>query len=151
MFSLLFGLVRCNDTTAVEKETATDGVVIRSGTSFGMCMGYCLKDLEISGTQAKFTQKSHRDDTKYPARTCTRTLSSNLANEYNLTAQLNEFRKLPAVIGCPDCADGGAEYVEIQVSEVIHRVKFEHGKTIPGFDALVKGLRTQREAFTDCK
>lgn len=149
--SLLGFAARCTDQPLVSAEIPSDTVIIRSGTSFGMCIGYCVKDMELIGTQATFTKRSYRDEAKYPTRTCTKVISADKASALKALAQLNEFRKQPEVIGCPDCADGGAEYVEIQVGEVKHRVKFEYGKTIPGFEALVKDLRAQRDLFSDCE
>jgi len=148
---ILMGLVRCSDQSSVTAENvAGETVIIRSGTSFGMCIGYCVKEIELVATSATFTKKSRPDPAKYPTRTCTKSVSVNKAAELTSMAQFNEFRKLPETLGCPDCADGGAEYVEIQVGELRHRVTFEYGKTIPGFETLVKDLRIQRDLFNDC-
>ncbi len=38
---------------------------------------------------------------------------------------LGEFLKLDAVIGCPDCDDGGTEWIEIRSIDKIHKVAFE--------------------------
>lgn len=147
---MLMGLAQCSEQPAVTTDPA-ESIVIRSGTSFGMCIGYCTKDMELVGTKAMFTKNSFRDPAKYPTRTCTKMLTESKAANLNSLARFNEFRKQPEVIGCPDCADGGAEYIEIQVGEVRHRVKFEYGKTIPGFEILVKELRVQRDLFNDCE
>lgn len=150
-FMLFTGLMRCSDQSSVTAESATDPVIIRSGTSFGFCAGYCNTDMELAGTKATFSKSSPRQPAKYPTRTCTKTLTSNKAADLNVLAQFTEFRKQPEVIGCPDCADGGMEYVEIQVGEIRHKVKFDYGKTIPGFETLVKELRAQRDLFNDCE
>lgn len=40
----------------------------------------------------------------------------------------NTFRKLPAVVGCPDCADGGAEWLEVRLTDgTLHKVTYEYG------------------------
>ena len=151
LFSLIvMGLAQCSEQPVVTADTATKSVIIRSGTSFGFCAGYCNKDMVLTGTTATFTKSSPRDPAKYPARTCTKTLTTNKGVDLNVLAQFTQFRKQPEVIGCPDCADGGTEYVEIQVGELRHKVKFDYGKTIPGFEALVKELRTQRDLFGTC-
>ena len=36
------------------------------------------------------------------------------------------FRNLEEVIGCPDCADGGAEWIEITTKDLNHKVTFEY-------------------------
>ncbi len=148
---ILMGLAQCSEQPSVTADTKADTVIIRSGTSFGFCAGYCNKDMELIGTKATFTKSSPRDPAKYPTRICIKTLATNKAADLNVMAQFTEFRKQPEVIGCPDCADGGMEYIEVQVGELRHKVKFDYGKTIPGFDALVKELRTQRDSFNDCE
>ncbi len=149
---LLMGLVRCSDQPLVTAENAAaESVVIRSGTSFGMCMGYCNKDMELVGNTATYTKSSLRDPAKYPTRTCTQTMTESKAANLSSLTKFTEFLKLPESIGCPDCADGGAEYLELQLGQQKHRVTFENGKTIPGFETLVKELRTQRDLFSDCQ
>lgn len=147
---MLMGLAQCSEQPSVITDAA-ESVVIRSGTSFGMCIGYCNKDMELVGTKALFAKSSLRDPAKYPTRTCTKMLTESKTANLNALAQFNEFRKQPEVIGCPDCADGGAEYIELQVGTLRHRVKFDYGKTIPGFETLVKELRVQRDLFNDCE
>lgn len=150
LFSL-FALVRCSDEAVTTTNPQSETVILRSGTSFGMCLGYCVKDLEINGTQATFTKRSNNQPDRYPTRTCNQTLTATKSADLKALALFNEFRKQPETIGCPDCADGGAEYIEMQVGDQKHRVKFEYNKTIPGFETLVKELRTQREAFNTCE
>ncbi|MCY7357618.1 MAG: hypothetical protein LH609_09120 [Rudanella sp.] len=147
---LLISLVRCSEQPLVTTENTADTVIIRSGTLFGMCIGYCNKDMELVATTATFTKKS-RDSAKYPTRTCTKAIAAPKSAELNALARFTEFMKLPQTIGCPDCADGGAEYLELQLGQQQHRVTFENGKTIPGFEMLVKELRTQRDLFSDCQ
>ena len=95
-------------------------------------------------------QNSH-SPTQNPTKTCQTTISLADWNTLKAAANLDTFGKQPATLGCPDCADGGAEYVELQISEQTHRVTFEYGKTIPGFETLVNTLRAQRAAFKVCR
>lgn len=147
---ILMSLVRCSEQSVTAENAVAETVIIRSGTSFGMCIGYCNKDIELIATKATFTKSSLRDPVKYPTRTCTKTVSASKSAELVTMVQFNEFRKIPKTLDCPDCADGGAEYVEIQIGDLKHRVTFEYGKTIPGFEILVKDLRVQRDLFNDC-
>jgi hypothetical protein len=152
IFLTLLTLIRCGEETAITAESPTDTVIIRSGTSFGMCVEYCLKDLEIDGTKATFTKSAHPAfQSRFPTRTCRQTITTAKSDDLKLLATFSEFQKVAKTLGCPDCADGGAEYVEIQVGEQKHRVKFEYNRTIPGFENLVKELRIQREAFKNCE
>lgn len=146
---LLTGASQCGD-SATALDPVSDELVVRSGTSFGMCMGYCVKRLELAGTKAIFTQESHIDKQRYPTKSCQRVISQEKAMNLKSMARFDAFQKLPKRFGCPDCADGGAEFIEMQFGNQTHKVEFEYGKTIPGFEALVRDLRAQRAEFDTC-
>ncbi|GAB3642177.1 hypothetical protein [Spirosoma arcticum] len=154
---LLFGMAvltlsRCTQSTALTPEAAsTDGVIIRTGTSFGMCVGYCQNDYVFDGTRVTLTQNGTRTQAQSPTKTCQTTLSAADGEALRALTNFDAFSSKPATLGCPDCADGGAEYIELQTGDRTHRVTFEFGKTIPGFEPLVNALRRQREAFNECK
>jgi hypothetical protein len=65
-------------------------------------------------------------------------------------AEFVAFQKVEAQLGCPDCADGGAEYLELSHKGHKHRVTFEFGKAIPGFETLLAAARKERDAFNKC-
>jgi hypothetical protein len=143
-------MLNCTTVTSVTPDSATDDLIIRSGTSFGFCLGYCTKTLELTANKAIFTNIS-RDQTKYPTKTCTGIVSETAWANLKLNVNSTAFSQQPEIIGCPDCADGGAEFVEIEQGGKKHRVTFEYGKTIPGFEKLVTLLRDEREKFKECK
>lgn len=147
LLSLLFG--QCTQTGVTTKEPTSQGLIIRTGTSFGMCVGYCLTDYELNGTTITLTQSAPRTQAQNPTKMCQSALST---DTWNALASVNfdAFGKQPDTLGCPDCADGGAEYIELQRGDQKHRVTFEFNKTIPGFEPLVDALRQQRESFKVC-
>ena len=56
------------------------------------------------------------------------------------------LRALPDVVGCPDCADGGAESVAVAfVDGQVDKVTFEYNRDVPGVDALADALREIRD------
>ena len=55
--------------------------------------------------------------------------------------------RLEGVHGCPDCADGGAEWIEIDTGSGPIRVTFEFGDTLPGIGPLQAEIRALRERF----
>jgi hypothetical protein len=57
------------------------------------------------------------------------------------------LRRLEGVHGCPDCADGGAEWIEIGSAAGPIRVTFEYGATLDGIGALQAELRALRNRF----
>ena len=144
-------MLSCTTVTPITPSQSADDLIIRSGTSFGFCIGYCNKTLELTANKVIFTNNSSHDQLKYPTKTCAGTVSA--ATWATLKAALTNtgFSQESEIIGCPDCADGGAEFIEIEQSGKKHRVTFEYGKTIPGFGKLVMTLRDEREKFKECK
>lgn len=99
---------------------------IRYGTSFGECLGDCYKETSITEYQATLSVQEY---------IIGRQTEPEIRTQKNLTVQDFErinnlvdteiIQALPETIGCPDCADGGAEWVEIQSLEMHKKVTFE--------------------------
>ncbi len=146
---LIVIFVRCmSNLTPQTPQASTDKLIIRTGTSFNMCVGYCKNDYVFNGTGVTLQQSSVNAQSS--PRSCQSTISQAQWNDIKALATLDAFSKTAAVLGCPDCTDGGAEYIEIEVDSQKYRVTFPYGKTIPGFETLVSTLRTQRNAFKNC-
>src|SRR6185295_14271553 len=47
------------------------------------------------------------------------------------------FNSLDSVIGCPDCADGGAEWVTVETEGKDRKVLFEYGKGLQGLEGFL--------------
>ena len=56
-------------------------------------------------------------------------------------ADYNAIKDLPERIGCPDCADGGAEWLELSRSNETKRVTFEPPAGLPQQAALLAELK----------
>lgn len=137
--------------STLTEQAVTDAIIIRSGTSFGMCVGdKCQKDYVFTGTTVTLTHSGNGRGTPLPPKTCQKSLSSVDWNNLKAAVNLSTFSQQPAVLGCPDCADGGAEYIELEQGGSKHRVTFPYGQTIPGFEPLVTALRQQRNQFDAC-
>ncbi|WP_018618864.1 hypothetical protein [Spirosoma luteum] len=149
---LVVVFVRCmsNLTPQTAQNTATDKLTIRTGTSFNMCAGYCRNDYVFNGTSVTLAQNGALPQAQVTPRSCQSAINQTQWNDIKTLANLDAFGKIANVLGCPDCTDGGAEYIEIQVDNQKHRVTFPYGKTIPGFETLVDILRTQRNTFKTC-
>jgi len=89
---------------------------IVSTTSFGMCVGYCTTRLEISERSAVLIREARggrgAPDGRPPQRFETPLTPAEWA-ELSRLAAATRLERLPDVIGCPDCADGGAETLAI--------------------------------------
>src|SRR5688572_14323025 len=97
------------DTVLAEVESATARV--ESGTSFGMCAGYCTTRLVVDGARVTLQEIAWRSE--LPDRS--RTLELTTAERARFYAALDPaaLRSVVGVHGCPDCADGGAEWIEL--------------------------------------
>lgn len=117
-------------------------VQMNYGTSFGECVGYCKHDMSIKSDQITYTCSGWNSDVTTFSRyeSLNSELWDSLRTDFNLTG----FFDLPTTIGCPDCADGGAEWVEIKLSNgQTHKVTFEYNSSPESVNALVKKLRVK--------
>jgi hypothetical protein len=133
-------------TESVPSETGDTFVVIRSETSFGMCMGYCRTELFIDRLDARLTYRSHEVQA-YPPRTYTIELTLGEWRQLVDVTDRQAFLRLDSVYGCPDCADGGAEAVELEWSGERRRVLFEYGNPPASIRALRDRIWQVRNRF----
>ena len=117
-------------------------IQIKYGTSFNNCIGYCKKDLILSPGVTNFTKQGF-SGTPAPV-SCTVILDSNSWNSIKTGMSISSFFNLPLTIGCPDCADGGAEWIEMYLSNGdIHKVKFEYNNVpaiLKNYSTLLRSL-----------
>jgi len=98
---------------------------VKYGTSFGECIGYCKHDLLLKPSIAIYNFSSW-NATLIPE-TYTETINDTTWDSVTSNLNIQDFFELPEIIGCPDCADGGAEWIEIELSNGnIHKVTFEY-------------------------
>ncbi|CAF1102706.1 unnamed protein product [Didymodactylos carnosus] len=111
-----------------------------------MCRGYCRNYVLLTPSKIIAVKESYQT-TQYPS----------IKKELNLTLKewenilnlvdITKFKATPNVLGCPDCADGGAEWIEIVFQSGTKRVTFDNGRTIPGLESLVNKLREIRNEY----
>lgn len=129
-------LFSCDD---AEVLTENEVPSIRYGTSFGHCLGLCQTDLEVSSVQVYFVQYAF--DNSVPPITESSLFDSKEYDQLLSLVDEDKFMSLDPLIGCPDCADGGAEWIEIRIGNQSKKVTFEYGKDINGISKLVSELR----------
>ena len=123
-----------------------DGVrSIQTTTSFGFCIGYCETTLTITANELVFEERGTRQQLP-PVR---RTAPVTAAEWDQLVAAVNRpsIDALPATVGGPDCADGGAESLEVIGDSWQKRVTFEFGATMPELQPLLERVRGLRGRF----
>ncbi len=123
-------------------------IEIRFGTSFGKCSGYCIQ--EVTFTEKNVNKKliPHRDKS-LDVKTCNQDFS-----EFNTLASLvdiESFDQLEVTIGCPDCADGGAEWVQVFTSEGYDKkVTYSYNKEPEAMTPYISILREYYESIGQC-
>jgi len=87
------------------------------------------------------------DDPNFPTLSIESVISIDEWNGILDSFNFDEYIQLDDVYGCPDCAVGGSEWIEITHEGITKRVTFEVYASIPEHDELVIQLRTLKEYF----
>jgi hypothetical protein len=129
---------------------AADIVQVASTTSFGMCAGYCRTRLEISAEGAVLVREAsgRGAGADLPEQRFTAPLSAADWREIARLAAAADIDGLPDTIGCPDCADGGAESLTIITEDGGKTITFDHGATIKEAAPLLERVRALRASLT---
>ncbi|MEP1034812.1 hypothetical protein [Ekhidna sp.] len=147
LISLTFVLISVLISNCQEEVQSSDIEKIVFGTSFGMCAGYCTQTLEISDGQVIKTVIP-RLNPELEERSCEKSFDSyeSIVSSVDLVA----FAELEETIGCPDCTDGGAEWIEITTPEGSKRVTYEFGKEPSAVKSFIKDLRKLYDEMGEC-
>ena len=113
-----------------------------------MCLGYCSRELRIGRDEIVLTESS-RDSVRNPTRVTRLPMDSSEWSEIESLIEADDLDGLEEVYGCPDCADGGAEWIEIDQGDSPRRVTFEFGGTVPRAQALIDKVRQIRSRFPE--
>jgi hypothetical protein len=133
-------LFSCQTKSAVD----TSITQISRGTSFGHCVGYCNHETTAS-SKTLVHKSTSRDEAANPQKVVQENLSDADWKKLTSAVSIAEFEKMPATIGCPDCADGGAEWIEIQQGNKVQRVTFEFGKSPQELQKIVALLKAKEK------
>lgn len=114
---------------------------IRATTSFGMCNGYCLTELEITPQGVVLVENGWGSEA--PRQRSARLSSPEWAALVRVVDR-QRLEAMPAVVGCPDCADGGAESLEVVGADWRKRVAFDFNAEMPELQPLLDQVRALR-------
>ncbi len=132
--------------------TPTEGVTrVVSTTSFGMCVGYCTTRLEISEGEAVLIRQARGGrgaPQDLPDQRTSRPLTTAEWQDIQRLAARADFEAMPDVVGCPDCADGGAEGLVVESAGETESVSFEHGASLASAQPLLNRVRALRAQLT---
>lgn len=142
---LVFGLpavAACGSPSTPSAEPAAFTSVV----SFGFCAPtiYCTSRLELSERRAVLTYES-REQAPLVQR---RDLQPGEWQRLVAALDAARLRALPSRIGCPDCADGGAETLTVAFADgPSSTVTFEFDRDVAGIEAVQAQIRSIRQSF----
>lgn len=122
---------------------ASDVSSVEWSSSFGFCppTAYCTTRLRVTGRQAVLTLESRESLTVRIEEQLGAAEADSLAE----AAALARFDGLPPVIGCPDCADGGAETLTVVTEDGERTVTFEYNAPLDALEPLLGQMRSLTE------
>lgn len=142
----LFIILVANAFSAFATDSAP--VTIKYGTSFGNCSGYCLTEIEVSSKRVVFRATGHLQIERVTPANKTDKLNGTEWREIIRLVDKRIFLALPLQIGCPDCADGGAEWIEVTFRPAeTKRVTYEHRNAPSEIRELAKALNEVHSRF----
>ena len=128
----------------VEKASSGDELLsIRFGTSFGECLGYCVNTLMIDEQNMTLSREGWVQGGSLPG---LRFEAGPDSKRWSMlrtawSANAESFSELDSIIGCPDCADGGAEWIEVRTASGRKKVTYEYATDLQGIGELQRSLR----------
>lgn len=114
---------------------------IAYGIAYGECMGYCDHSLIITAQRMRLVHKAFLEAEKYPQKVLEKPTRPETWQKLLRLASFQTLKGLPDRIGCPDCTDGGAEWIELQQDAAVKRVTFEPQAGLRQQAALLAELR----------
>jgi hypothetical protein len=140
--ALLFAGFACSPT----EPGANRAFDVLYGTSFNMCVGYCTTILTVRGTTAQLTETSH-GDSRFPRRVRALELTDTEAKRIRTLANADDVKRVEGVHGCPDCADGGAEWIAVRAGRTTIEARYDFRRTLDPIAELQTELRALRQRF----
>lgn len=135
-------------TTPAENNTRIEQ--IKYGNSFGMCVGHCISELAITSSAIYYSSYGWTDEV--PTQSCNEDISITDWYIYSKNIDTTAFFALEERIGCPDCADGGSEWLELKLANgKTHKVTFEYYNEPSLLKEYIKPFREWKEHFKNCK
>jgi len=147
--ALTLALASCASATGAAPQADVTRVV--STTSFGMCVGYCTTELAITEGQATLTRLARGGrgaPQNLPPQTYSMPLSVSEWQDIQRLAAVADFDALPDVVGCPDCADGGAEGLTVEAASGAESVSLEFRAEVRELQPLLTRVRAIRDRLT---
>ena len=137
-------LAGCQILSNESQPAAERGLVLRAGESFGECLGYCRHELTLEQNSLVMISSGWEISGQIPDKKTVGRLDSEQRSALLGLLDLAAFERLEEQYGCPDCADGGAEWLEIERQGHTKRVTFEYGFPPSSIETIADTLRVIR-------
>lgn len=149
--NVVLGLILVFIFTACEKNDtdhfSNNIEYVTYGTSFGQCLGYCKNDITVTTSKINFNKSGWDLEGLLPGMSNTESVDVKFTSALIDRINFDSFLELDSIIGCPDCADGGAEWIEIKSNGISHKVIFEYRNEPSETKEYIGFLRTYMNAF----
>jgi len=137
--------IACGDSDP--KSSSNSSITVRSGESFGECLGYCWTEMEITQEAMTLVRRGWNDDPEYPELSYSKEIDSELWDSIESLVDFDKIEPMDDVIGCPDCNDSGAEWIEVAMGGKVKKVTFEFGENLEDISDLIELVRSLRVSF----
>lgn len=138
LFTVLLSIYSCSKS---DETTETRKIInVRYGTSFGECMSYCTRNIEVTPGSISYTATSWNAE-EQPI-SCMHEITNTAWDSIYPTIDIDTYFAMDSVYDCPDCADGGTEWIEIELdNRRSKKVIFEFGNTPTPLSATIATLK----------
>ncbi len=130
---------------------SNEELIVRGGYSFGECPGNCKTTVEISVDKTKAILAAYQySGSTQATKSCEVAIQAQDVIKAIAGLQFSQFKAFQKIYGCPDCADGGSEWIEIQQGNQSHKVTYEYNKPPAEVKEISEFLHKQYLAFKNC-
>lgn len=120
-------------------QTTADSYKIKYGYSFGECVGFCKSTIELSSKGILKTQYRWRDKKTIISY---HSIDTDTYDSLMSTINFSNFLDFDENLGCGDCADGGAEWIEIKKEDNSKKISGTFGFKLKPVQSILDYLKS---------
>ena len=125
-------------------------VSIEQTISSGMCIGYCIFELRITGTKVTYRERPFPENRKsIPDKRIKDKITKEEWDQLLGSFDIAGFRSMPDTIGCPGCVDEPIQTIEISFSDGSKKSVFSNAGGLPGITDLTAKLDSLESAMRE--
>lgn len=118
LVALLATIASSTPGSAQQPKSGLKVVSIEETHGSGMCIGYCIFELRITGTRVRYRERAFPQNRKFiPDKQVKANITKEEWDHLIATIDIADFKALPDRIGCPGCVDEVVQSIEIKFSD----------------------------------